>query len=85
MTGLGTTQPVTSQPPDRRLLAQIQPFTVDGRPPLIGVLSRYNMKTVTVITDGCERWNVAPGLLHRVLESDNENAQNPVVVPIRKG
>ena len=28
-----------------------------------GILSRYNRKTVTVITDGGERWNVAPALL----------------------
>ncbi len=71
--------------PERRLLAQIQPFTVDGRPLLIGVLARYNKKTDTVITNGGECWNFAPGLLHRVLESDNENAQNPNVIPTRKG
>ena len=60
-------------------------FQPDGRPLLIGVLARYNKKTVTVITDGGERWNVAPGLLHRVLEPDDANAQSPNVVPIRKG
>ncbi len=60
-------------------------FEPNGRPPLIGILARYNKKTVTVITDGGERWNVAPGLLQRVVESDNTNAQSPNVVPIRKG
>ena len=59
-------------------------FQPDGRPLLLGVLTRYNKKTVTIITDGGERWNVAPGLLHRLVESDSASAQDPNVVPIRK-
>ena len=51
---------------------------------LIGVLTRYNKKTVTVITEGGERWNVAPGLLHRIVEANGASEQNPNVVPIRK-
>lgn len=46
---------VSFQPPDR------------GR--LFGVLARYNRKTVTVITDQGERWNVAPALLSRVVDA----------------
>jgi hypothetical protein len=38
-------------------------FQPDGRPALIGTLTRYNKKTVTVITDDGSRWNVSPGLL----------------------
>ena len=60
-------------------------FQPEGRRLMVGILTRYNRKTVTVITQGGERWNVAPGLLHRVLESDGANAQNPNVVSIRKG
>jgi len=30
-----------------------------------GVLVRYNKKSVTVVTDDGERWNVGPGLLQR--------------------
>lgn len=41
-------------------------FSPDGRPTLFGVLVRYNKKTVTVITEGGEHWNVAPGLLRKV-------------------
>jgi len=37
-------------------------FTADGRR-IIGVLTRYNRKTVTVIADAGHRWNVSPGLL----------------------
>ena len=43
-------------------------FQPEGRALMVGVLTRYNRKTVTVITKGGERWNVAPGLLHRVVE-----------------
>ena len=60
-------------------------FQPEGRRLMVGILTRYNKKTVTVITEGAERWNVAPGMLHRVLESDTANAQNRNVVPIRKG
>ena len=60
-------------------------FQPEGRALMVGVLTRYNRKTVTVITEGGERWNVAPGLLHRVVESGNANVQNPNVTPIRKG
>lgn len=58
-------------------------FQPEGRPMLIGVLTRYNRKTVTVITEGGERWNVAPGLLHRIVEANGGSGQNPKVVPIR--
>jgi ribosomal protein S17 len=37
-------------------------FNADGRR-ITGVISRYNRKTVTVIADEGERWNVSPGLL----------------------
>ncbi len=59
-------------------------FQPEGRPMLIAVLTRYNKKTVTVITESGERWNVAPGLLHRIVEANGAGGQNPNVVPIRK-
>ena len=40
-------------------------FHPDGRGPIEGMLTRYNRKTVTVITDAGEQWNVAPALLRR--------------------
>lgn len=43
-------------------------FQPDNHPPVAGTLTRYNKKTVTVISDSGERWNVAPGLLRRVGE-----------------
>jgi len=32
-------------------------FQPDGRPQLLGIITRYNRKTVTVITDGGQRRN----------------------------
>ena len=34
-------------------------FQPEGRPVLFGMLTRYNRKTVTVITDSGQRWNVS--------------------------
>jgi hypothetical protein len=41
-------------------------FQPEGREPLLGVLTRYNRKTVTVITDHGQRWNVSPAALRKV-------------------
>ena len=40
-------------------------FHPDGRPPVTGMISRYNKKTVSIVTDDGHRWNVAPQLLQR--------------------
>jgi hypothetical protein len=40
-------------------------FQPDGRPILSGVITRYNRKTVTVITESGEHWNVSPSLLRK--------------------
>jgi hypothetical protein len=50
-------------------------FQPEGRPVQVGMLTRYNKKTVTVITEGGERWNVAPGLLRRI--NNSRMADNP--------
>ena len=49
-------------------------FTPDGRPVQQGVVTRYNKKTVTVVTEGGERWTVSPHLLMRVVEPVHEGA-----------
>jgi len=40
-------------------------FHPDGSPELLGTLTRYNKKTVTVVTDAGQHWNVSPSLLTR--------------------
>jgi len=59
-------------------------FQPEGRGTIIGILTRYNKKSVTVITETGERWNVAPVFLRKVVEGSaaREGAAN--VVPIRK-
>ena len=55
-------------------------FQPEGRPLVAGMLTRYNKKTVTVITDTGERWNVAPGLLLRASgPSDREASASGVI------
>ena len=43
-------------------------FQPQGRPAVIGMLTRYNRKTVTVITDDGQRWNVSPQFLRTVTQ-----------------
>ena len=59
-------------------------FQPEGRAMVVCILTRYNKKTVTVITDAGARWNVAPGLLHRVVESSSARVDDPNVIPMRK-
>ena len=41
-------------------------FQPPGQGPLEGMLTRYNKKTVTVITDTGQQWNVSPAVLTKV-------------------
>lgn len=59
-------------------------FQPEGRAIVVGILTRYNRKTVTVITGAGERWNVAPHALHRIVESSTAQESNPNVVPIHR-
>ena len=59
-------------------------FQPEGRAPLFGIITRYNRKTVTVITDSGQRWNVAPRLLRKVATPSNTDTGNAKVVQLRK-
>lgn len=41
-------------------------FQPDGHPVLTGIVSKYNRKTVTVVTRDGQQWRVSPGLLQKV-------------------
>lgn len=41
-------------------------FQPDGHPVLEGILTKYNRKSVTVITVDGQQWNVAPVFLRKV-------------------
>lgn len=59
-------------------------FHPDGHPPLVGIVTRYNRKTVTVITNGGQCWNVAPGLLRRGDSYERTDTNNAKVVRLKR-
>lgn len=59
-------------------------FQPGGHPVLTGMIIRYNRRTVTVITEGGQRWNVAPTLLSRVDGSAAAQDPGPNVIQLRK-
>src|SRR6516162_6512150 len=44
-------------------------FDPRGGAPVSGILTRYNSKSVTVVTDDGHRWNVPPSFLRRAESS----------------
>ena len=59
-------------------------FQPEGHDALFGVLTRYNKKTVTIITEQGQRWNVAPTMLRRVKDVGNADDARANVVELRK-
>jgi hypothetical protein len=59
-------------------------FHPEGSEPLLGVLTRYNKKTVTVITEQGQRWNVSPNLLRKVKDVESSGVGLTNVVELRK-
>lgn len=59
-------------------------FQPEGRPMQVGMLTRYNKKTVTVITEGGEHWNVPPGLLRRVDSTQSADNSSANVIQLHR-
>ena len=59
-------------------------FQPGGRPPLVGMLTRYNKKTVTVITDDGQHWNVSPSLLKKAEPSTSFESGKANVIPLKQ-
>ena len=57
-------------------------FQPAGRGEVTGMLTRYNRKTVTVITDDGQRWNVSPAFI-RKLAKDTKVASGQNVIELR--
>jgi hypothetical protein len=55
-------------------------FQPEGHPLVVGMLTRYNRKTVTVVTDTGQRWNVAPRFLRRASETHERTTSGANVV-----
>jgi hypothetical protein len=63
-------------------------FEPEGGTPVFGILTRYNKKSVTVITDHGHRWNVSPRFLRLAeltLEAakTQERAHPSIVIPFK--
>jgi hypothetical protein len=52
-------------------------FQAEGDGNVIGILTRYNRKTVTVVTGTGRRWNVSPSLLRAADGSVASEDQGP--------
>jgi len=59
-------------------------FQPEGHPTVVGMLTRYNRRTVTVITDAGQRWNVVPTLLRSADSSAVAQNPGPNVIQLRK-
>ena len=57
-------------------------FDTDGHRLVTGTLTKYNKKTVTIITDDGHRWNVSPGFL-RAAEPKDITPKRGNVVPLK--
>ncbi|MBK1687535.1 hypothetical protein [Rubrivivax gelatinosus] len=53
-------------------------FQPDGHPVLFGIITKYNRKTVTVITETGMQWNVAPAFLRKLKTVDEAPAAGAV-------
>ncbi len=63
-------------------------FRPEGRPAVTGMVTRYNKKTVTIVTDDGQRWNVSPQLLERAdLDSHAVSPEggNVIALPLPDG
>ncbi len=59
-------------------------FQSPGQGSVEGMLTRYNKKTVTVITDDGRQWNVSPQFLSKVVPSKGTNSARSNVVRLGK-
>jgi len=57
-------------------------FQPPGQEPIEGMLTRYNRKTVTVITDEGRQWNVSPGMLRRAAPPQQAKLIGSNVIPL---
>jgi hypothetical protein len=57
-------------------------FYPPGRGQVVGVLVKYNKKTVTVLSEEGRKWNVSPQLLEKVKESKQEVKKSGNVIEI---
>jgi len=60
-------------------------FQPDGHPVLFGTVTKYNRKSVTVITEGGQHWTVAPAFLRKLKPVHETDAQGVPPRPVLPG
>lgn len=58
-------------------------FQPEGRPPVVGMLTRYNKKTVTVITDDGYQWRVSPAFIQKAETEIRTESSKVTVLPVK--
>jgi len=59
-------------------------FQPEGLPPVIGMLTRYNQKSVTIITDDGHRWRVSPALLRKAASESGAAPGTATILPLKR-
>lgn len=59
-------------------------FQPDGHPVLFGVITKYNRKSVTVITEAGQHWTVAPTFLRKLKPVQEAAVQSGQVIQLPK-
>jgi hypothetical protein len=59
-------------------------FQPEGRSPIEGILTRYNKKTVTVITEEGQQWNVSPQFLSKAASPAAITLSGQNVLPLKR-
>ncbi|MFS1524032.1 hypothetical protein ACL7TT_07945 [Microbulbifer sp. 2304DJ12-6] len=57
-------------------------FEPPGRGKQIGTLVKFNKKTVTVITESGQKWNVSPHLLRKIKDVSSKESKSSNVVKL---
>lgn len=59
-------------------------FQPEGLPPVTGMLTRYNRKSVSIITDDGHRWNVAPAFLRKAESATGAAPGTVTMLPLKR-
>jgi hypothetical protein len=59
-------------------------FEAPGREKQFATLVKYNKKTVTVITESGQRWNVSPHLLQKVISAKAKKRKQNKIIDLSK-
>ena len=58
-------------------------FEPPGRGQQFGTLMKYNKKTVTVITENGQKWNVSPHLLRKVKKAKGQRETSGKIIDLK--